>query len=69
MKLGIALLVIGLAGTVLMLGAAADVGNWDLYATPWPLVIGIAFFIVFLFGYYRVRKAVRRRNEERYRRR
>jgi lipoprotein signal peptidase len=64
MKLGIALAVIGLAGTVLFLAGAANVGNWGLYAgNPWWLVIGGAFFIVFLIGYYRFRKAIRKRKK------
>ncbi len=69
MKLAITLLLVGLAGTVLMLGAAVNIGNWDLYTTPWPLAVGIAFFMVFLYGYYRFRRALRKRNAERYRRR
>ncbi len=41
MKLGIILLVIGLAGTVLFLMAAAEIGNWGLYqGNPWALVAG-----------------------------
>ncbi len=70
MKLGIVLSLIGLAGTLFFLGAAANVGDWDLYAdTPWLLAAGAVFFIVFLFGWFRVRKALRRRSEERSRRR
>ncbi len=65
MKLAFALIVIGLAGTLVMLGAAANVGNWSLYESPWPFVIGIPFFLVFLYGYYRLRTEVRRRNDER----
>ncbi len=69
MKLGVVLFVVGLAGTLLMLGAATDVGNWYLYGDPWTLITGVAFFIVFLFGYYRVRKILRKRNADRERRR
>ena len=43
----------------------ANVGNWYLYESPWPFVIGIPFFLVFLYGYYRLRTEVRRRNDER----
>ena len=51
-------------------GAAANVADWGLYAdAPWLLPAGAVFFIVFLFGWFRFRKALRRRNEERYRRR
>ena len=68
MKLGITLLVIGLAGTLAMFGAAINVGDWYLYSSVWPLIAGVAFFMVFLYGYYRFRKAVRKRNAERNRR-
>ena len=70
MKLGIVLSLIGLAGTLFFLGAAANVADWGLYAdAPWLLPVGAVFFIVFLFGWFRFRKALRRRNEDRYRRR
>jgi Na+-transporting NADH:ubiquinone oxidoreductase subunit NqrD len=66
MKLGITLTVVGLAGTLLFFAAAADVGNWGLYAAnPWFLVAGAAFFIVFLIGYYRFRKAVKKKRADR----
>jgi uncharacterized membrane protein len=69
MKLGITLLIIGLAGTVLFLGAAAQVGNWDLYSSsPWPIVAGLVFFVVFLIGLYYFKKAMRKIGQERHRR-
>jgi membrane protein implicated in regulation of membrane protease activity len=68
-RLGIVLLVIGLAGTVLFFMAAADVGNWSLYQnSPWPFVGGLVFFIVFLVGLHFFRKAMRKIGEERHRR-
>ena len=70
MKLGITLVVIGLAGTILFFMAAVDIGNWYLYiSSPWPFIGGIFFFIVFLIGMYFFRKAMRRIGQERYRRR
>jgi hypothetical protein len=68
MKLGIVLLVIGLAGMLLMFMPAVEISNIDIYTNPWITIIGIAFFIIFLFGIYRFRKAMRRRGEDRYRR-
>ncbi|MBN1176967.1 MAG: hypothetical protein JXA51_04730 [Dehalococcoidales bacterium] len=69
MKLGIVLLVIGLAGTVLFLAAAVEVGNWSLYQnSPWTLVAGGAFFVIFIVGLYRFRKVMRKIGEERRRR-
>ena len=69
MKLGIILLVIGLAGTILFLMAAVEIGNWSLYqANPWTLVAGLVFFIVFLIGLYRFRKAMRKMGQEQHRR-
>jgi uncharacterized membrane protein len=69
MKLGITLVVIGLAGTVLFFAAAADIGNWHLYSSsPWPLIGGLIFFIVFLIGMYYFRKAMRKIGQKRYRR-
>lgn len=65
MKLGIALLVIGLAGIVLFLLAAVEIGNADLYSSsPWPLVGGFVFFVIFLVGLYRFRKAMRKIGQE-----
>jgi len=70
MKLGIVLAVIGLAGVVLLLAGAVDFGNADIYArNPWLLAAGLAFFIVFLIGIYRLRKKIKKIGEERYRRR
>ncbi|OGO07280.1 MAG: hypothetical protein A2Y92_00635 [Chloroflexi bacterium RBG_13_57_8] len=64
MKLGITLLIIGLAGTVLFLAGAVEIGNAELYgSSPWPLVGGIIFFIVFLIGLYRFRKVVRKKSQ------
>lgn len=69
MKLGITLVVIGLAGTVLFFMAAADVGNWGLYrSSPWPFIGGLICFVIFLVGMYFFRKAMRKIGQERRRR-
>jgi hypothetical protein len=69
LKLGIALVIIGLAGVVLFLMAAVEVGNWGLYQdNPWPLVAGFIFFIIFLIGMHRFQKAMRKIREERHQR-
>jgi protein-S-isoprenylcysteine O-methyltransferase Ste14 len=68
MKLGIVMLVIGFAGMLLMFLPAVEISNIDIYTNPWITVIGIVFFIMFLFGLYRFRKEMRRRGEDRYRR-
>jgi protein-S-isoprenylcysteine O-methyltransferase Ste14 len=62
------MLVIGFLGMLLMFLPAVEISNVDIYANPWILVIGIVFFIIFLFGLYRFRRAMRRKSEERYRR-
>jgi hypothetical protein len=67
LKLGIALLVIGLAGMVLFLMAAVEVENWSLYqGNPWALGAGFIFFIIFLIGMHRFRKALSKIREERH---
>jgi hypothetical protein len=68
-KLGIIMLVIGFLGTLFMFLPAVEIYNVDIYGNPWILAIGIAFFIIFLFGLSRFRKAMRRKGEERFRRR
>jgi 4-hydroxybenzoate polyprenyltransferase len=68
MLLAVLLVAVGLAGTLFFLAPAVEIGNWDLYANPWLLVLGVAFFIVFLAGIYRFRRELRRRNAERRRR-
>jgi membrane protein implicated in regulation of membrane protease activity len=69
MKLGITLLIIGLAGTVLFLAAAVDFGNASLYASNlWVLVVGLVFFVIFLIGLYRFRKQMEKKRQERNRR-
>ena len=68
MKLGIILLVIGLAGVLLMFLPAVEIGNADIYANPWVLFIGLICFIIFFYGLFRVLAALRRKSEERYRR-
>jgi hypothetical protein len=69
MKLGITLLIIGLAGTVLFFGAAIEFGNASLYtSSPWPLVAGGVFFVIFLFGLYRFRKGMKKIGQDRNRR-
>ena len=68
MKLGILMLVLGFLGMLLMFLPAVEISNIDIYINPWILVIGIVFFIIFLFGLFRFRKAIRRRSEDRYRR-
>jgi LPXTG-motif cell wall-anchored protein len=65
MKLGITLLIIGLAGTVLFLISAVEIGNAGLYnSNPWLLVAGLVFFVIFLIGLYRFRKAMRKIGED-----
>ncbi|MGD1118025.1 MAG: hypothetical protein ABR886_00880 [Dehalococcoidales bacterium] len=69
MKLGIALTVIGLAGTVLLLSGAVDFGNADIYARhPWLIAAGAVCFVIFLVGMYFLRKAWKKVGEERRRR-
>ena len=68
MKLGIIMLVIGLLGTLFMFLPAVEMADADIYSNPWVLVAGIVFFILFLFGLFRFRKAMRRTGEDRYRR-
>ena len=68
MKLGIVMLVIGFLGTLFMFFPAVEMANADIYSNPWVLVAGIIFFIIFLFGLFRFRKAMRRISEDRYRR-
>lgn len=63
MKLGIIMLVIGFLGTLFMFLPAVEFANADIYSNPWVLVIGIVFFIIFVFGLYRFRKAMRRAGE------
>jgi O-antigen/teichoic acid export membrane protein len=67
--LGIIMLIIGFLGTLFMFLPAVEISNVDIYANPWILAIGIVFFIIFLFGLYRFRKAMRSKGEERFRRR
>jgi O-antigen/teichoic acid export membrane protein len=67
-KLGIIMLVIGFLGTLFMFLPAVEISNVDIYANPWILAIGIIFFIIFLFGLYRFRRARHRTGEERYHR-
>ena len=62
MKLGIILAVTGFLGTVLTLSAYVIFPiAVSLAETPWPLVIGVCFFIVFVFGMRRVRKNLKQR--------
>jgi O-antigen/teichoic acid export membrane protein len=68
-KLGIIMLVIGFLGTLFMFLPAIEMADTDIYSNPWVLVAGIVFFIIFLFGLSRFLKAMRKINEERYRRR
>lgn len=68
MKLSLILLVVGLAGTLFFLAPAVQVSNWDLYSNPWLIVLGVVFFIVFLVGMVRLRRAIRRNAARRYRR-
>ena len=68
MKLGIIIGVIGFLGMLLVFLPAVEMSNVDIYTNPWITVIGIVFFIMFLFGLFSFRQAMRRRGEERYRR-
>jgi hypothetical protein len=68
MKLGIIMSIIGFLGMLFMFLPAVEISNVDIYTNPWILVAGIIFFIIFLFGLYRFRKAIRKKGEERYRR-
>ena len=63
-KLGVTLAAVGLAGTLIFLAGAADVGNWDLYnGNPWILGVGGACFAVFVFGMYLIRKEINKRRK------
>lgn len=69
MKLGLIMLVIGFLGTLFMFLPAVEMADASIYSNPWVLVAGIFFFIIFVFGLSRFLKAIRRTDEERYRRR
>lgn len=69
MKLGTVMLVIGLLGTLFMFLPAVELANADIYSNPWVLAGDIVFFIIFLFGLFRLRKTIRHMSEERYHRR
>ena len=67
-KLGIVMLVIGFLGTLFLFLPAVEMANAVIYSNPWIIVAGILFFLVFLFGLFRFRKAMRRISEDRCRR-
>jgi purine-cytosine permease-like protein len=60
MKLAITMAAVGFVGTLVFLGGYVIFPIAINIDSPWPLIIGVCFFIVFAIGMTRLRRYIRK---------